>query len=316
MDDYYGFAAFFARVGRKRGEHPYESIIYPRTGGEVRNARDNKVAAPKFLGGAAPIIARDADRRVVLADWLTAKDNPWFATSVANRVWARMFGRGLVDPADDTRVSNPPSHPELYQQLGARLASYGFDLRRLIRDICASRTYQLAPGKAGDAARRTYTEATVRRLTAEQLLDAISQVTGVAERYRNLPRDAKASQVEDGNPRNRFLDIFGRPRRTSACTCDRASEPTLSQALHLINGQTIAQRIRANGGRLSQLLRGKVESTALLDELFLATYCRLPTTVERARLLALVDADPKSRGKAFEDVFWALLNSKEFLFNH
>ncbi|MCB9868431.1 MAG: DUF1549 domain-containing protein [Planctomycetes bacterium] len=315
MDDYYGFAAFFARVGRKRGEHPYESIVFPRTSGEVRNQRSNLVAAPKLLGGAEPKLGREDDRRAALASWLTGKDNPWFKTTIANRLWARMFGRGLVDPVDDVRVSNPPSHPELYRLLGDKLAASGFDVRQIIRDICRSHTYQQRPG-GGQTPSGSFAEAGVRRLTAEQLLDAVSKVTGVAERYRNLPSGANATQVEDGNPRNRFLDVFGRPRRTSACTCDRRSEPTLSQALHLINGETIARRVRDRNGRLHRLLRAKKPTAAILEELFLAAYARPPSPSEVHRLQQVVDKDPKQRVAALEDVFWALLNSKEFLFNH
>ena len=315
MDDYYGFSAFFARVGRKRGEHPYEYIIYPRTGGDIRNRRNNQIAPPKFLGGATPEIAKGVDRREVLAEWLTSPDNPWFKTSIANRIWSRMFGRGIVHPADDVRVSNPPSHPGLYQTLGDKLVDYKFDVRKIIRDICASRTYQLSTGR-GKAPAGAFAEASTRRLTAEQMLDAISQVTGVAERYRNLPSGARATQVEDGNPRNRFLNVFGRPQRTSSCTCDRRSDPTLGQALHLINGQTISRRIRDNSGRLRKLLKAKAEPKAILEELFLATYSRRPTNAETVRLLAEVPADPRQATSAFEDILWALLNSKEFLFNH
>jgi len=212
-------------------------------------------------------------------------------------------------------VSNPPSHPGLYQTLGDKLVEYGFDVRKLIRDICASRTYQLATG-AGKMPPGAFAEARTRRLTAEQMLDAISQVTGVAERYRNLPSGARATQVEDGNPRNRFLDVFGRPQRTTACTCDRRADPTLGQALHLINGQTIARRIRDNSGRLRKLVAAKAKPKAILEELFLATYSRRPTNAETVRLLAELPADPKQAAAALEDILWALLNSKEFLFNH
>jgi Protein of unknown function (DUF1549)/Protein of unknown function (DUF1553) len=315
MDDYYGFSAFFARVGRKRGEHPYEYIVYPRTGGDIRNKRNNQIAPPKFLGGAVPTIPREKDRREVLAQWLTSPKNPWFKTSIANRIWARFFGRGIVEPADDVRVSNPPSHPGLYKTLGDKLVEYGFDVRKLIRDICASRTYQLATAQ-GKSPAGTFAEAMTRRLTAEQMLDAISQVTGVAERYRNLPTGARATQVEDGNPRNRFLDVFGRPQRTSACTCDRRTDPTLGQALHLINGRTIAARIRNGTSRLQKMVKAKAKPTAILEELYLATYSRRPTDEERARLLGTIPKDPAKAARGFEDILWALLNSKEFLFNH
>lgn len=314
MDDYYGFAAFFAQVGRKRGELPYETIVYHRGNGEVRNRRNGRVAAPRFLGGGEPRIERGKDRRAVLAAWLTDAENPWFAANVANRVFARFFGRGLVDPPDDVRVSNPPSHPRLHRLLGAKLVEYGYDVARLVRDLCASRTYQLR-AHPDPLAQRSFAGAAVRRLSAEQLLDAIAHVTGVPEKYPGLPLGARATQVADGDPRKRFLDLFGRPRRTSSCTCERRSEPTLGQVLHLINGATIQAKLRSEGGRLRRLLRAGAGPEAILEELYLAAYCRYPKPEEKARLLAVVE---KGGGKpeVWEDIFWAVLNSREFVFQH
>ena len=314
MDDYYGFAAFFGRVGNKRGEDPRERIVFSRGSGEVRNVRTGRNSAPRFLGGTEPKLARGADRRKALADWLTSKDNPWFATNIANRVFARFFGRGLVEPTDDVRVSNPPSHPALHRELGQRLIAYGYDLRKLIRDIVNSRSYQVERHATGAAA-ATFAGSQTRRMSAEQLLDAVSRVTGVATKYPRLPLGARATQVANGVSGNRFLSLFGRPARTSACTCERRNEPTLGQVLHLINGSTIEGKIRSAGGRLAKLLSAKKSDAEVLEELWLAAYARKPRQAEAKRVLAGLAA-VKNRRSAWEDVLWAVLNSKEFLFQH
>jgi len=312
MDDYYGFAAFFARLAQKRGEDPRERIVFPRGSGEVRNIRTGRNAVPKFLGGAEPKIPRYADRRVALAEWLTSPENPWFAKNVANRVFARFFGRGIVDPTDDVRVSNPPSHPALHKELGEKLIEYGYDIRKLIRDICASRTYQQAKHE-GSVPASSFAGAQARRLTAEELLDSLSEVLGVPTKYAGLPLGARATEIRGGVTGNRFLSLFGRPARTSSCTCERRGEPTLSQVLHLINGPTIESKLRNNNGRLAKLIAAKASDESILEQLWLAAYCRFPTADESKRILAQVRGQ-KNRRQAWEDVFWAALNSKEFLF--
>lgn len=314
MDDYYGFASFFTRVAVKSSEDPRERVVYPRGSGDIRHPVTNAVAKPKFLGGEEPTIANGQDRREVLAKWLTSDDNRFFAPSIANRVWARFFGRGIVDPPDDVRVSNPPSHPELFTLLGRKLVEYRYDLRSLIRDICASRTYQLAAHPEAPPA-ATFAGASIRRLTAEQMLDGIDHVTGVATKHRGLPLGARATRAENGRTGNRFLEVFGRPPRDSACTCDRRDEPTLSQVLHLINGSTSTDKLRNGKGRLKRLLAAKAEDQAILEELYLAAFARTPTEAEADAVLTQV-RDAKVREQAWEDVFWAVLNSKEFLFNH
>ena len=315
MDDYYGFAAFFAQIGRKNGDTPRESIIYDRSSGDIRNQRTNKNAAPRFLGGESPEIAGDVDRRAVLADWLTSTKNPWFAKNIANRVWARFFGRGLVHPVDDVRVSNPASHPTLHRRLGEKLAASGFDVRALIREICASSTYQAAQHPDAPPA-ATFAGASPRRLSAEQLLDAIGQVTEVPTKFRGIPLGQSAVQVVEPDGGNRFLDLFGRPDRDSVCTCERREEPTLNQVLHLINGETIEAKVRSSKSRLARLLTAKVAPEAALEELFLAAYARAPRPDEQQRILTAVAAAGEDAGSAWEDVLWAIFNSSEFLFQH
>jgi hypothetical protein len=316
MDDYYSFAAFFAQIGRKSSTDPRETVIFNRGSGEVRNLRDDQQMAPRFLGGAMAE-TQGRDRRVVLAEWLTAPDNPYFARNIANRVWAHFFGTGIVDPPDDVRVSNPPSHPALLDELAERLAASDYDLRGLVRDICNSYTYQMAaepaPGAANHA--RNFAYAQIRRLDAEPLLDAICQVTDTHVKFPNLPLGARAVEVAAGESGNHFLELFGRPPRESVCTCERRNEPTLAQALHLLNSDTIDSAIRAPEGRLARLLEQESEPDVIVEELYLAALARPPHGPERDVALEYVSGaeDPKA---AWEDVLWTLLNSKAFVFNH
>ncbi|MEQ1633591.1 MAG: DUF1553 domain-containing protein, partial [Planctomycetota bacterium] len=316
MDDYYGLAAFFGQVGKKRGLDPYEMVVWDKGDGEVRNLRNNAVMPPRLLGAGTVEIEKGNDRREVLAAWVTAGDNPMFARNVANRLWARMFGRGLVDPVDDVRIGNPPSHPELLDELAKLLVESKFEVRAVVRAIANSRTYQsaVAPERAEPA---LFAGAAPRRLQAEPLLDAIAMVTMVPTKYPGAPLGSPATAVDGGKGSVQFLDAFGRPARDSACACDRRDDPTLGQTLHLINGETIGQKLGNGDGRLRRSLKERASAEAMLDDLFLAAYCRLPTAAEKQRILSLFPAaDPKATIAAWEDIYWSVLNSKEFLFQH
>ncbi|MCA8963967.1 MAG: DUF1549 domain-containing protein [Planctomycetes bacterium] len=315
MDDYYGFAAFFGQLARKRGEDGQEWVLWNRGRGDVRNKRDNQIANPRFLGGGAAEIPAGADRRAVLADWLIG--DPAFARNVVNRLWSSLLGRGLVEPPDDVRVSNPPSHPELLQQLADLLVENRFDVRPVVTAICNSRTYQLAASREPTPA-ALFASANVRRLAAEPLLDAIDRVTGVATRLPGVPLGGSATEIASGRTGLRFLDLFGRPEREGSCTCDRRAEPTLGQTLHLINGETITQKIAAPDGRLRRALADKQDPAAMLDELFQLALSRKPSPAEQEAMLGAVHAatDAKAQLAAWQDVYWAVLNSKEFLFQH
>lgn len=315
QDDYYGFAAFFARVGRKPGGDPRERIVFNRGGGELNHPVTGKPAAPRFLGGEAPDL-RGKERREALAAWITAPDNPWFARNAANMVWAHLFGQGIVDEPDDVRVSNPPSNPALLDALAERLRASGYDVKGLVRHIATSRAYQRATLGGHDddpGAERNLARAHVRRLRAEVLLDAIAQATGAPLELRGLPKGAPAVQIPDGATTNDFLTTFGRSARESVCACEVRTTPNLGQALHLLNGDTVNAKIRQ--GKVVPGLLAEVKEPALVVRgLYLRTLSRPPTEAEVAAALALLPAgDPTP---ALEDLLWALLNSREFLFNH
>jgi hypothetical protein len=315
MDDYYGFAAFFGQIGRKTGEDYREQIIFNRGSGEVKHKVGGRVMPPKFLGGALPE-TKGKDRRVVLAQWLTAADNPYFAPSVANRVWAHFFGQGIVEPVDDIRVSNPPSNPALFAELGQRLVDYKYDFKRLIRDICASQAYQRASRPTDDNAhdRRNFARSSIRRIPAETLLDSISRVTETKDKFRGLPIGSRAVQIADARFTNYFLQTFGKSKRTSVCACDATTAPTLSQALHLINGSSVHNKIAA-GGVVKRLVNEKLAVDEIIEQLYVRCLSRKPLEPEMAALRAVVAKAP-NEAAGLQDVFWAILNSREFLFNH
>lgn len=318
MDDYYSFASFFAQVKRKPAEDPRERVVFDG-GGEIQHPVTKQNMPPKFLGGRTPEISNDQTRREVLADWLASPENPWFAANVANIFWDHFMGVGIVHPVDDVRVSNPPSNPELLDALAAKFVDYNYDMRRLVRDICTSRTYQLSTGTnaTNEADTRNFSKAMIRRVRAEVLLDSISQVTDTEEKYKGLPKGARAVQIADGNTTNYFLTTFGRASRATVCSCEVKMEPNLSQALHLINGATVNQRIK-QGGIVKSMLDAKKEPTAIIEALYLRTLTRKPTDLEKEKLLAAVSqaGDRQQIQETLEDIFWALLNSKEFIFNH
>ncbi len=315
MDDYYAFTAFFTQIGRKEGEDYREVFVFNSGGGESNHPVDGRVMKPKFLGGAEADIAK-RDRREALADWVTSPENPWFAPSVANRVWAHFFGVGVVEPIDDIRVSNPPSNPALFDALGQRLIEYDYDLRRLVRDICTSNAYQRScePTESNADDTRNFARAHARRMPAETLLDCLSQATGAPEKLPGLPLGARATQIADGNSGNYFLTTFGRSRRESVCACEAKTDPTLSQALHLLNGSTVAGKIDS-GKRIEAWLEEGKSPAEVVDAIYLSALGRPVTEQERADLTAILGEDPQPI-EPLRDLFWAVLNSREFAFNH
>ena len=315
QDDYYGFAAFFSQIGRKQAEDQRETIIFNSGGGEVNHPVGNRRMAPKFLGGAAPDTS-GKDRRVILAKWLASPENPWFATSFANRVWAHFFGSGIVEPVDDFRVSNPATNPELLAELGKRFTDSKYDLKSLVRDICNSRTYQRSTqrNESNLTDERNFAHANLRRIKAENLLDTISLVTDTKDKFKGLPLGARATQIADGSTSTYFLTTFGRATRETVCSCEVKMEPTLSQALHLLNGNTTNQKIQ-QGGVVKKLIETRKFPEERVVELYLRTLSRMPTRTELDNLMPAF-GEGSNQEQAIGDLFWALLNSREFLFNH
>jgi hypothetical protein len=315
MKDYYSFAAFFAQVGRKPGDDPRETVIYDRTDGEVKHPVTGAAMKPKFLGGDVPEIKGES-RRQVLARWLTSPQNPYFAHNVANLVWAHFLGKGIIEPVDDVRLSNPASNPELLDALAAKLVEYKYDLKKLVRDICLSRTYQLCtePNESNGSDERNFSKAAIRRIRAEVLLDCISEVTETQDKFPGLARGAKAVEIADGNTETYFLTTFGRATRTTVCSCEVKVDPNLSQALHLLNGDTLQSKIE-QGGLVKKLLEKGETPDQVIENLYLRCFSRAPTEDEKTRLKEFFKDGAKPE-PVLNDVFWSLLNAKEFVFNH
>ena len=315
MDDYYSFASFFSQIGRKGADDPREVVVFNSGGGDVRHPVGGRVMAPKFLGGAAPDTA-GKDRRQVMAQWLASPDNAYFGTNLANIVWAHFLGRGIVDEVDDVRVSNPASNQELLDELGRKFTEYKYDFKKLVRDICTSRTYQraTATNPSNELDTRNFSHAAIRRIRAETFLDCITQVTTTQNKFPGLPSGARAVQIADGTVSNYFLTTFGRATRETVCACEVRLEPTLSQSLHLLNGETTGNRIK-QGDLVGKMLAAKKTPEQILEEVYIRCMSRKPAADEIARLMALVNGEADKK-KALEDAFWAVLNSREFMFNH
>ncbi len=316
MNDYYGFAAFFPQVSRKQGDDPRETLIYAKADGEVKHPVTQKSVAPKFLGGERPEVPKGADRREMLADWMTSTNNPFFARNMANVVWAHFLGKGIIDPVDDVRVSNPASNPELLEALGGKFMDYKYDFKKLVRDICNSRTYQLSTraNESNALDDRNFSHASIRRMRAEVLLDVINQITESNDKFQGLPRGARAVEIADGNVNNYFLTTFGRATRTTPCSCEVRVEPNLSQALHLLNGDATQGKI-TSGGVVKKLLRQNKDPMSAVEDLYMRCLARVPTAPEKTKLKGYFGAG-KTDEQVLTDIFWALLNSKEFIFNH
>jgi hypothetical protein len=316
--DYYSFVAFFGRLKTKGGGERGDKVAYVADEGEVKHPKTGAVLPPRSLGDARPLAVPDeADRREALARWLTAPDNPWFARAAVNRVWRQLMGRGLIEPADDLRSTNPAANEAALNALAADFVANDFNLKQTIRVVCNSATYQLAsePNASNANDETQFSRRYVRRLTAEQLLDAVVQATGVPEKFPGAPLGTRAAQLPDTSVPSFFLDLFGRPPRKVAFECEREMSPNLTQTLHVMNSANVNAKIRAPQGRLGKLLAGSKGDAEVLEELFLATLTRLPTTRERAQALADVRQAP-SRAEGFSDLLWALLNARAFMFNH
>jgi len=314
MSDYRGFMAFFMQVGRKPGEDPREKIIYNLASGEAKHPVGDKVVPPKFPGGEEPDV-KGKDRREVLAQWLADPQNPWFAKHMANLVWAQLMGVGIVNPVDDIRVSNPASNPELLEYLAKRMVELNFDIRKLAREICLSATYQRSTrsNESNELDSNNFAKATIRRMRAEVLLDAIADASGNSAKHTGMSQGMRAVEVADAKKTNYFLTTFGRSTRDNVCARDEVS-PTLSQALHLLTGDTVEGNMKA-GNLVTKLTASGKKPAEIMTELYLRVIGRPPTADESTALEALF-SDAEQTKATLEDIQWALLNSKEFLFNH
>ncbi len=319
--DYFGLAANFARVGRKGGfadaEVPTDEIIFLKPGGSVLHPRTGVALMPRPLGGSAFSLTSEDDPRVSLARWLTSRENPYFARTMANRMWAHFLGRGIVHPIDDSRSTNPPSNPELLDALAQDFAQNGFSLKRLIRSITLSHAYQLdsAPhaGNTGDS--QSFSRFYPRRLTAEVLLDGISQLLEVPTSFPGVPAGTRAIDLPDENVAAHFLDVFGRPARMSACECERVDSPALTQALELVNSVEIQRKLTAKPSYSQRLAESDKSHADLATEMFVRVLARPPRAEELKAATEYFASEP-DKAEACRSLLWSLLATNEFLFNH
>lgn len=323
-DDYYGMVSLFARVRGKGWGGDFRNgdgnrTIFADDQGEVLQPRTGRPRQPRPLDGAPVAFEDPTDRREHLARWLTAPENPYFARSIVNRVWANYLGRGLVESVDDIRQTNPASNEKLFDRLAVELIRNKYDLKSMMRMILQSETYQrsheVLPENQAD--QRFYAHAYPRRLKAEILLDAISQVTLVPTAFKDQPAGTRALQLPDASVGSYFLDTFGRPERLLTCTCERSDEPSMTQVLHLTNGKTIQEKIEAKEGRISRFLETGTGPEEIIQTVYLAALSRRPTKAEGERLIAILHETPvDEKRQVIEDLFWSVLTSKEFLFQH
>jgi uncharacterized protein DUF1549/uncharacterized protein DUF1553 len=318
QDDFWGFAAFFGRMGIKDTYENDESQVMLKVKGEVIHPKTKKAVAPKYLDGPNEMEQPDEDIREKLAAWITSPGNPWFARAIMNRMVKHYLGRGLVEPVDDFRVTNPPSNQALLDALARDFVENGYSLKHTARLILKSRVYQLSsePNGTNRGDPLNYSRYYVKRLMAEQLADAITGVTGVPEKYPGYMLGTRAMSIPQGAP-SYFLATFGRMKAREVI-CERDSQPDMAQAMHLISGETLLRQTTAKGGHLDQWMAdAKLSDEDIVRRLFLAALVREPDPREIAVALEPVRAKGSgARRQAFEDVLWTIFNSKEFLFNH
>jgi len=323
LDDDLSIGAFFARVNYKSTGEWKEEIVYPDYKLTLRDPRTRQPVAPRLPGAALVQPGPEEDPRVQFAAWLTAPENPWFARNIVNRIWFWLLGRGIIHEPDDLRPTNPPTNPELLAFLEHELLTHHYDLKHIYRLILNSRTYQLSSDtnqwNAHDIAH--FSHYSVRRLTAEQMLDAVSQFTETNEKFRsiipepfsNWPADYRATQISDGNTECSFLDLFGRPPRDTPYEGERNIDLTLRQTLYFLNSEQLEGKLTSSP-RLKRLSAS--DDVTVLEDIYLSTLSRFPTSEERRRILDYLAAHKSARAQAIQDIAWAILNSKEFEFNH
>jgi hypothetical protein len=330
QDQYWSMSNLFSRVALKSGEHGGEIIVQALTTGDALHPRRGIAMPPTPLDGQPLALDSTMDRRAYFADWLTRPDNPYFARALVNRIWHSFLGRGLVEPEDDLRQTNPPTNSELLDMLAKDFVEHGYDVQYLMRQILNSATYQRSstPLSANVKDERFYSHYLVRRLPAEVILDAYSDLTQVPTPFSiffdarpifNFHKGMRALQLPDVKVASAFLDAFGRPERMQTCSCERQQDATVSQALHVNNGSTLNDKLRAKEGRIEKWARDKTSDADVIREVFQLALCRPPSAAEKAKFLAQLRSTPPDAGparrEALEDLVWAVLTSREFLFN-
>lgn len=330
--EYYHMAAFFSQIGRKPTAIAGEDLIFHKRGTAQTEHRKTRVMLkPAGLGEPPLDIAPDDDPRLALADWMAQKKNPFFAKALVNRYWKHFFKRGLIEPEDDLRDTNPPTNPELIDALAKHFTDTNFDLKALVRVIAQSHTYQLSamPNEHNAIDRQAFSHFYPKRMTAEVLLDSIDMVTASKTDFADLPPGTRAISLPDNSytRASPFLKVFGRPDNTSVCECERVSSASLAQSLHLMNASDVKAKLTASGGRAEQLTKAEMPEPKRIRELYLAAFSREPTAdevqiAETHLAKPRIDATGKpldsqrAKRNGYEDLLWALLNTKEFLFNH
>jgi hypothetical protein len=321
--DYYGVATFFNQVSlRADGRYPNQPntklVVLNRNAGAAMNPRTGQPQAAKFLGGVAPKLDAKQDRREAYATWLTAPENPFFARGLVNRVWSYFFHRGIIDPVDDIRNTNPPINPALLDALTKDFIEHKFDVRHLMKRIATSATYQRSsiPTDGNRHDEQNFSHAIPRRVPAEAVLDSLVQATGIPENFGGAPGGFRAAQLPDGNVENAILKLFGKPQRMDACECERDNGSNMLQALHFMNSKGTLGRVQNAAARPAQLTKQKISEEALVQEIYLWTLARFPNEKELKLGIEFIQTADKDRLIGTQDLMWALLNSKDFLLVH
>ncbi|HKW98806.1 MAG TPA: DUF1549 domain-containing protein [Bryobacteraceae bacterium] len=325
---YYAFANLFSRIGEKNGDQPGDIVIFAKASGNINHPHLLKPLPPTPLDGTPIPLDSPVDRRLAFAKWLTSRNNVYFQEALVNRVWGNFFGRGIVDPVDDLRSTNPASNPELLDALCKDFVDHGYRVKHIIRTIMNSAVYQLSSdaNSTNQNDNKYYSKYIVKRLPAEVLLDAMSGVTGVPTDFSGYPVGTRALELPDTQVKSVFLASFGRPPRLQCDAAERSSAPSVAQALHVINGETLNRKLMSPDALPMLAIKLGLSDSKILDHLFLSAYSRYPTAAEKQPMLAALEkartvagspeAQREARRQALEDMMWAMLTSKEFLFNY
>jgi hypothetical protein len=318
QEDYYGLAGFFTRLGRKSFGEPPPYFASSKVSTGEKSPLTGKAPEPKYLDGEYATFTPEEDPRHALVDWMAKPENPFFAKVLVNRYWGHFLGRGIVHEVDDMRESNPPSNSELLDALARDFVEHKFDMKHLIRTIVSSKVYQLSsePTEHNRHDKQNYARYYARRLIAEVFADAVDQATGSKTRYSNMSASSRAVDLPHEGFGSYFLDTFDRPRRVSSCECERSTGATLAQVLLLANSDELENKIADGNGKIARLMKEKKPAKEIIDDIYLGALSRYPTADELTKTHTFIESvPPDKQQQALEDVLWAVLNSREFMFN-